>query len=124
MKFLFQCKNNIFRVSTANQCNISQQKKRNFASLSGHVMFYLWYLNTNEIPKPLFITVMFFAIRGAVHYLTIATLIFSHTTGSHAKPTMLKIIIMFLRDSLPGTIFHECLCNEIVDVKKMKNKIM
>ena len=50
--FLWMSVKNISRVSATNEWNIFKQYKIIFVSLSGQVMFYLLYINTNEIAKP------------------------------------------------------------------------
>jgi len=64
-KFLFES-----QVSTV---NIFQHEKRNSVSTSSHVMFYLLYISTYEIPNH-----FTFAAKGAICCVTIATAIFSH----------------------------------------------
>ena len=51
-----------------------QHEKRNFVSPTGHVMFYLILLNTNELPNHLIV----FGVKGAICYVAIAMVIFSH----------------------------------------------
>ena len=64
---------NISRVSAA---KYFQHEKRNFVSLSGHVMFYLSYKHQWNT-KP-FQWYSFFPGKGAIYYVAIATVIFSH----------------------------------------------
>ena len=40
---------NVPRARAANEYNIFQYEKRNLLSPTGHAMFYLLYINTNEI---------------------------------------------------------------------------
>ena len=53
-----------------------QHEKRNFVSPSGHVMFYLLYKHQWNT-KP-FQWNSFFLAKGAIYYVAIATVIFSH----------------------------------------------
>ena len=49
-----------------------QHEKRNFVSPSGHVMFYFLYKHQTISMK------QFFPAKGAIYYVAIATVIFSH----------------------------------------------
>ena len=63
---------NISWVSAASMLNIFQLKKRNVISLSGHAMFCLLYINTNEIPN--LVTFMVFCCERC-------NLLCSHSNG-------------------------------------------
>ena len=76
-----------------NISRVFQHEKRNFVSPSGHVMFYLLYKHQWNA-KP------FYPAKGAIYYVAIATVIFSHV----------KIPSFCTKAHL---VFHWCLFNKL-----------
>ena len=67
-----------------------QHEKRNVVSPHDHVIFYLLYTHQCNT-KPFYLN-SFLVRKGAIYYVAIAMVIFSHV----------KVIIKFLRETSPG----------------------
>ena len=55
---------NVPRARAANEYNIFQYEKRNLLSPTGHAMFYLLYINTNEIQNHAIFTFKILCFRA------------------------------------------------------------
>ena len=84
-------------VSAANKWNIFELEKRKFVSPSSHGMFYILYKHQWNA-KPFHFN--FFGAKGAMYYVAIATVIFSHV----------KISCFCVKAHL---VFHWLLQNEL-----------
>ena len=63
-------------------------------------MYIINYINTNEMPNHFALT-FFFAAKGTMYHVTIATVIFSHVKITSGVISTCEDI-MFLRESSPG----------------------
>ena len=75
-KFLFECWKILHSFVALTREIFFQHEKRNFVSPSGHVMFYLLYKHQWNT-KPFHFN-SFFGVKGAIYYVAIAKVIFSH----------------------------------------------